>query len=1510
MTDSQKFKAWNMRAQLLLESLQSDRISGNYSEGLPPEAENEVYKDFFDGIAECINLEELENLVNEAENLDIYDQNSLYDKLVDYHINTLEVQKQIRRAWQMRRNINVTKALDMIRKVIINGVRLREAEDLLVYLSLGTQLEDAKSKTVSLEELTTLIDKAKQFRDLISPEDLVLLQSRKDIFLKIQEKMKKYYTEITSIAELNDKQIKPILQEVKKYKMKSKEIKQMQLLVTLSDSLRKLYSALNPHDHLVQHRPLSTLLQQSAVKLADLKNILQVSTDLFLSRFDETSERICAANLATFKESIQHCDSFTDFDELEDFYRDCNLIVWKSTAIRLLNKKEAEETLILNCVENTPEEEEGSKERMLLQERLHCLKTARTQEEMVKKNLNIYWEMNIDEIVANSSRIKVFLESMTGFYNDRKLELEKEFFLNALNVLTKDTITGEDITSLEAIDIDNVFDHHRPIMHEIEKMSSDYARVDKTKNFFEELIRKNERAQAHIEDANNLRIVCSLPRVTLQKAKTYKYLAEELTPKLRGNFNEFIMSLNDGITKSERFSLEVADFERRYKTQALLDRFSEERSDTARYTEIARLYNLLIDKYRTILIRDDYVEGCLKDKEVVLQAFSMLLNFPFRGARKDISSWQMTISKLQATKSQNTLQIIKEMQEKMQYAEKLLMEAHKMRQFENQIEGLREAEKISIQDKMMSVEELRSMISNYEADRSGVEVHDTMNYLKGILEDYAKITKQTASPSSLKELEEIGTVVLSIPLKIETHIRQGIQTLLFRAQELRGKLKRAILNSPDTVIREFAMWDAKFSDLGGLVVEEWNAFKDSYFKEKQLLAELPARINHCDSIEELDSLRDRYSSHSILRKESAELSLLLKRIEFVQKEYEKKLFDEECELHRILTVNQLNELNDKINNVLEEHLHESDRSHLIFNPETKQKFSFITKMKKDVDKFIIEKIDGSSTLKELEINIKKNPYGEIIDFGELVTERQAVLAASDRNRFADRQLKETRNSVSYTIKHLIDSNPIFAQSRARLNTTQIAKTLEREIYDLCVSRATKYEDFGKSSCKIMEILHKYPHISKKLEEKKFNLRLIEQLFYKSKEELDDLESNFYSKEVKEAAVPKDDFTIAQVLHPPTYNYFRIFEGNLFFGLSTDGVHKHAENSLISSCAPRQFFSGFSVIPNNLLLNTKVKLSEFQRYIEKAILSDNYSVVPGWINMANGTQMAAKKYFEKNMVVASSQYSRRCKLFVISKEHLRPEWLKAVNFYVAKNPGQEILLYVFFVLKKTEQNEYEVQLIPQELEPEGCKLLKVFSMYNKIFEKEIEKEELLDGEQPYQQFALENSYDQNSLGMETPTANEYQDRNPNIEHQHYYRHPSVQQQQQFSKPNVYSEWSDRRPQLSQNQNAPSNLLEIIRVNPNISNTLTPKPHPYRESLEPPFLGKRDIDTRYRGTRDLESSATVPYNYPQKNLHIQSRQEQYLRNPQFDSRFKAVSRDPKCESSQPGYSRYRSDQHNLG
>jgi hypothetical protein len=217
-----------------------------------------------------------------------------------------------------------------------------------------------------------------------------------------------------------------------------------------------------------------------------------------------------------------------------------------------------------------------------------------------------------------------------------------------------------------------------------------------------------------------------------------------------------------------------------------------------------------------------------------------------------------------------------------------------------------------------------------------------------------------------------------------------------------------------------------------------------------------------------------------------------------------------------------------------------------------------------------------------------------------------------------------------------------------------------------------------------------------LKRKEFAHSLIDQLFYKSEKDMIELERSLLKSLEKEAKLPildVDEFNGKPIMKldewqkdyeirknmilnggekpPLVYNYYNIFEGKAEFSLNNGNGSKEAPGTRILSCLPINTLKKFSAIPDGICLSTKIGVSEFHRYIEKAILNDHYLVIPAFTFFPSKIEEQAFRYFKNNQLVGSVQFSQSCKLFVFCKNHIKPEWLKAIDFFYAVDNFDEV-----------------------------------------------------------------------------------------------------------------------------------------------------------------------------------------------------------------------------------------------
>jgi len=180
-----------------------------------------------------------------------------------------------------------------------------------------------------------------------------------------------------------------------------------------------------------------------------------------------------------------------------------------------------------------------------------------------------------------------------------------------------------------------------------------------------------------------------------------------------------------------------------------------------------------------------------------------------------------------------------------------------------------------------------------------------------------------------------------------------------------------------------------------------------------------------------------------------------------------------------------------------------------------------------------------------------------------------------------------------------------------------------------------------------------------------------------------------------------------------YKYYRIFSGALDINCN-DVESVKLERLQFLSCAKAQQVARCSLIKDNLTLNTKLSRKMFDNYVEKCLNEgerNNYSIIPGWLNYIGNNQIVGlKSLMKNNEKIVSAQYSKTCKLFILPKEFLRPQWIDKMDFYTT---NKDMDLVFFIILKKSCTVDEGVKITPEPMSFEVSRAYKLVNYEGKV-----------------------------------------------------------------------------------------------------------------------------------------------------------------------------------------------------
>ena len=1287
-----------------------EAVKQKYEKVIVSESASNSREIIFKALKACVTLHDLEKIINEAEMHDIYEDNAVYDKLVENHIKTLSSLKTLKKYLPLRNCagmgaaglVTVKKVRQIALGALLNGIRFRELEEVLLQVDIYLRCDEIFSYNNSNQtsgELSTLLSDLERHPEAVDAGLIESLRSKKIATEKINEKLKKL-PKVNSLKEIRDEEYKAIVQEVKLNQIELKQQKELEALVKISEGLRHLYHYLVSEEMVAED--LNIVLSLLTEKTDQLQAQLKANKHSFVESFDEYSEKSCREIIASLPSHIKACE-LADEPLLLTFSQNLQSLLWRSHATRLLIRNEDSEKELEQCLRESSDT--SSTEYSMISERLHGLRTAKVTEKKTKDRILEFWTASISELISAKSKVALFIKESKSFFNEKITDKQIEVLEETIRLFSSEQIRVQDLFNLSKQFEECAPSRSCSLFEEIKRFADQLERANQSKEAIEGVWRRAARTRKTLKENITIREVLSVPRLEEKKARDYLAQLKLLDSRLAFEFLETIDKLEANMAQQEELNREYQKFAKNWSLSYL--RSLGLGKDTL--NQAFSQYMQLMEGYLHVEIQDQAFEIGLEGIDNHLKAQALLLNLKFfTDLRRDISSWESIIVHLknEAMVSEPLIQL---MEEKLRSAERLLMEAHKMRQFESQsTKGGNDSQ--SKQAKLMSPAVLQQMLEKHSKAESVVELQDTTAYLERIFTLYNESVELIDKASSLRQLDELKDLLQKLPLMIDESVYARIEHRMAEPLKLREEIHQAIENNPDSLGKQMPIWKSRFEKFG-IMVEEWQQLQDRHKEEMSFTSKISRLFQVVGfDVDDVTNLKKEYESHKFVKSGEIEKQLISAEISAIHSLYERRLFSEE-KPGKLLDIEAIKELEKRTLDLFSKHPVYKDDS------EMTKKLSFVSKLVKDLNKLIQDRIKGSNNLEELKLNSEQNPFKDIVDLSEHIQNHKVQLE-KEAQKYGPGSVK-TRQGCIDTLRLLMEKNQVFQFSN--LDYQQTAKAIEKAIYERSMSRAKNYADYCRQVFKIMQRISGFTAISTYLQEKNFDLGLIEGLFSKSQQDFKNLEDSITSSKNN----PKKVKPGHRAFDPYGYNYYKIFEGLLHFGLRDGKTTKKVEGTEILSCHPQALLEQFSSLNNRLQLSMNVKLEDFKPYIQKVMSHEQYLVLNCWAKFPTEQSAQAKTYMETNHLVATSQYSKTCKIIIFPKIFMDPSWIAPSEFFIAREDNEPIDFLAFLVLKKSVLPDFG-EVIKPVTQPfkETSTFYQVYSISNQVLEKIINPNLLL------------------------------------------------------------------------------------------------------------------------------------------------------------------------------------------
>jgi hypothetical protein len=730
----------------------------------------------------------------------------------------------------------------------------------------------------SLTNLKSIAEEIEQNAKFYDPELLVELNKKKDKIKKVMAKAENVL-KFPQFCLIDEKSLRVVAQEIHENGFDFEIGAKIKAITALISKIRSLHKYLSRRKSSRFHHNMGP---DDNFNQEDLSDTLQTSTfilkDLLEAKLDVQTIEILSDAAQIVKAEIKVLG--LDDSELNNFLSKLESVVWRYNATLVLDKNDDNEEELTRLLQATPQDIQvsGCREYSQIKERVHAIQTTHSNEKRIVDRLDQYWEdEQLDKKVAE---VKNFVEETKNFILKKKIERKLEI-LEMVAVALNNILAAKNLEDL----VDEMSDLKLNSTKVFLKLSNFSKSLEKAKKQRSWLQLNKKKLQKYRETVNtpSIRQIVEMPKMKLSQAReTYNFL-KGLPDIFKKDYVEEISSLEDeihGITAlSQELDLQIKQHPR-LKFMDMKYNVSEVKTCLEKVKSISR-------KYYDTNYKDEGIEAKLQELDLLIRSACLLERSIDPSMKRDISSWEGILRALKEwNKDDKNNNLLKAIVNKMKRAEKILMEVHRMRQFESQMAQTASKnfnlKSLTRQDRMPTLEEAKKLLASYEGECQEIELEDTSSYLKQLIEGTEeKIENIMASNALSADLVSIQEQLKRTPLNLD-QVLVELNDRILKAQEFLRKIKGVTAEGMSHQIQGLR----EDYELLGVKIPEFEKINEQFKSESRKNNEIEVRFNSL-SLQEVMQLRKDILNNLFHKDKNIEAKLLFRQVQLLEEEFNK-----------------------------------------------------------------------------------------------------------------------------------------------------------------------------------------------------------------------------------------------------------------------------------------------------------------------------------------------------------------------------------------------------------------------------------------------------------------------------------------------------------------------------------------------------------------------------------------------------------------------------------------------